>query len=326
MRRQILLATAVMAAATALVGVRAAEAADTLSWSSASVTSAFCNFTQCGVQPALVAGHNDSSGVDFNASALVTTSHGTAAAWADPGSSGLLADLHAITVAYGPMQTPGQANISVAMVQGAQVYQWTGGSFDLDPNMFVGSIDFHADYAPGGASGLLAGFAILDASVLTDPSLAASWYNFGLNAGGGINSAFQGDCSTPGAVGIATTTGFDLQTSAPGVNRNTETLGLTLGATACNGKLHLETGSEFVLWSKLFIDRNAPGVLDASNTFHVEINPDAPADVVRTLASSVQLESHDFTPTPEPATWALMILGFGAVGAAMRRDRRQATA
>lgn len=29
-----------------------------------------------------------------------------------------------------------------------------------------------------------------------------------------------------------------------------------------------------------------------------------------------------FTPVPEPATWLMMILGFGAIGAAMRRRRR----
>jgi hypothetical protein len=29
-------------------------------------------------------------------------------------------------------------------------------------------------------------------------------------------------------------------------------------------------------------------------------------------------------PLPEPATWAMMLLGFGAVGFAMRRDRRKA--
>ena len=29
------------------------------------------------------------------------------------------------------------------------------------------------------------------------------------------------------------------------------------------------------------------------------------------------------SPVPEPATWAMMLLGFGAVGYAMRRRRRR---
>jgi hypothetical protein len=32
----------------------------------------------------------------------------------------------------------------------------------------------------------------------------------------------------------------------------------------------------------------------------------------------------EFTPVPEPSTWAMMLLGFGAVGMAVRRNRRRA--
>ncbi|NUR45336.1 MAG: PEP-CTERM sorting domain-containing protein [Sphingomonas sp.] len=32
------------------------------------------------------------------------------------------------------------------------------------------------------------------------------------------------------------------------------------------------------------------------------------------------------TPVPEPATWALMLLGFGGVGLALRRRRKPALA
>ncbi|MBS0364044.1 MAG: hypothetical protein JSR98_21940, partial [Proteobacteria bacterium] len=92
MRRQVLRAAAVGAAAVTLLGAGAASAADTLSWSTASATTYFCNFTDCGVQPLLVAGHSDSAGTDFNASALVNSPHGTAFAAADAGSTGLLAD------------------------------------------------------------------------------------------------------------------------------------------------------------------------------------------------------------------------------------------
>src|SRR3954471_13445812 len=107
---------AAAAVALAMLSAGAARAADTLSWSFASSTVDFCNFGHCGVDPLLVAGHSDSAGSDFNASAVSLTPHGNAAAWADPGPSGLLADLHAVAVAFGPAITPGQFNIAFAAV------------------------------------------------------------------------------------------------------------------------------------------------------------------------------------------------------------------
>jgi hypothetical protein len=38
---------------------------------------------------------------------------------------------------------------------------------------------------------------------------------------------------------------------------------------------------------------------------------------------NVLLKSLTVTPVPEPGTWALMIAGFGGIGAALRRRRTQ---
>jgi hypothetical protein len=38
--------------------------------------------------------------------------------------------------------------------------------------------------------------------------------------------------------------------------------------------------------------------------------------------SHIDLFDHGGAPVPEPATWALMLLGFGGIGFAMRRGRR----
>jgi hypothetical protein len=43
--------------------------------------------------------------------------------------------------------------------------------------------------------------------------------------------------------------------------------------------------------------------------------------VPTTLAGSVRITDNGFRGVPEPATWALLIAGFGAVGAAVRRRR-----
>jgi MYXO-CTERM domain-containing protein len=324
-----LAAMAGAAIALAAFGAGAARAADTLSWSSANSNVYFCNNTACGNSPLLVAGHDDNSGFNFNASTVVSNSHGIADAWAQPAANGLLPELHAFVMAAGPVQTPGQFNIATASVQGVQVFQWNGPAIDIDPTMFVGSFDYHADYAPAGPSGILAGFAILDASVLSSDAAAMPWYNFGSSANG--PTAFQGDCSTPGAVAVGSG-GLDRITSAPGTG-HPDLLGSSINATVCQSSLHLNTGDEFVLWSKLFVDRSAPGVLDASHTFSLDIDlnklptedgPNGPTQLdVQTLAGGLTLEAYDFSPTPEPDAWALMILGFGGIGAAIRR-RRQA--
>jgi hypothetical protein len=44
-----------------------------------------------------------------------------------------------------------------------------------------------------------------------------------------------------------------------------------------------------------------------------------------TANSAAILETGGVTPVPEPATWAMMLVGFGATGLAMRRSRRRKT-
>ncbi len=309
-----MLAAASAVAAFAVLSAGAANAAQTLSWSFSGSTVAFCNFGQCGVQPAQIAGHVDKSGSDFNAGTVVIGDpRGRAGSAAEPGAGGLLPDLHAL--AFTTNQTPGQANLAWTFVEGVQVFKWTGGSFDLDPSIFEGSIDYSASNVAPGASGMVAGFAILDSSVLDDNSAGNPWFNFQTNAGGGITGAFQGNCDTPGAVGIA---------NSGQVNGKGNVV-VNIGAAACNGSLHLETGDEFVLWSKMYVYQFAPGIMDASHTFHVTLADDVPPETVQTLARNVVLESYSYA-VPEPATWALMILGFGGVGAALRGRRRTAAA
>jgi hypothetical protein len=45
-----------------------------------------------------------------------------------------------------------------------------------------------------------------------------------------------------------------------------------------------------------------------------------------TLHSDFNITSPPPPAVPEPATWSLMLLGFGAIGVAMRRRRRQLAA
>jgi hypothetical protein len=68
-----------------------------------------------------------------------------------------------------------------------------------------------------------------------------------------------------------------------------------------------------------FAGDTQPGAIDL-NTFHVRYQSiDAPGIGDSGTGNAVP-------GVPEPATWAMMLLGFGAVGAAMRRDKKVALA
>ena len=65
---------------------------------------------------------------------------------------------------------------------------------------------------------------------------------------------------------------------------------------------------------------------DASHTFNVTITPEAQPLVQETLVASLaQADGENLSiPTgaiPEPSTWAMTILGFGGIGAVLRRRR-----
>ncbi|MHA6722200.1 PEPxxWA-CTERM sorting domain-containing protein [Sphingomonas sp. RS2018] len=88
--------------------------------------------------------------------------------------------------------------------------------------------------------------------------------------------------------------------------------------------LTLYKGDEFVIASFAQLTVNRGGWADATGTFTVDLDPSVDAATRQAFASSVTFQ----TPgaVPEPATWAMMILGFGMVGGTMRRPRKAALA
>ncbi len=50
---------------------------------------------------------------------------------------------------------------------------------------------------------------------------------------------------------------------------------------------------------------------------------DTPPGSITTIKQVRILRDGDSTVVPEPGTWAMMLMGFGAAGFAMRRRRRQ---
>jgi hypothetical protein len=92
----------------------------------------------------------------------------------------------------------------------------------------------------------------------------------------------------------------------------------------------LTDGVTFSLTSITSIDRSTPGILGFFGTGiftgtlgGVALNPSPGNFIFTTQGGNVTTFSATAATTvPEPATWGLMILGFGAIGFTMRRRRR----
>ena len=79
------------------------------------------------------------------------------------------------------------------------------------------------------------------------------------------------------------------------------------------------------MWARLAVVRATFGATDAANTFSIQFSPEATPELRQTLAQSLLVaDGSDIAPltsVPEPASWAMMILGFGCIGAMVRRRR-----
>jgi hypothetical protein len=140
-----------------------------------------------------------------------------------------------------------------------------------------------------------------------------------------------GNVSTPGTPGIITSyTGsgslnFVCTTSCGTIQDLTS---LTIGALPISNFLLLTNGIAFDLTSITSVDRSSPFLnITAAGTFRVTgYDPTPGVFYLSTQANGNTTFSASTVAVPEPATWALMLLGFGGIGMAMRRRRRPALA
>jgi hypothetical protein len=234
-------------------------------------------------------------------SSAVNPTYGLAHASANPGVGAIaLPELHAdVTGANGP----GGYAWNYAQAQGVQGFTWGAGAIDLDVSIFQATLDFTVGNAGFGQVG--AAFAILSSAIETR-AIGDLWY-----PGDGSSYGFQAGCGAAGAIAIGETGDVN------GAGSHTVTVSPTCGPST----FHLETGDRFYLWTRLSAFHLGDGFTDASNTFSVHLAPGLAPETVAFL-------SQNLTPTgpldlgssaPEPATWALLLLGFCGVGTAIRR-------
>lgn len=174
--------------------------------------------------------------------------------------------------------------------------------------------------------------------VATSALACASVANAGINIGTTAtdpNSTFV--VNPPDNVGIPETVAFKQTTDAQGSYTsffdfsNTQAgfynflVGTsTLNATITFGKL-LSDGGVQVLQTVNGGGTTLSlltGVLDANTTYRFSFNSNYPAGGGVTTGNA----SFYVAAVPEPATWALMLLGFGGTGLVLRRRRRPALA
>ena len=234
-----------------------------------------------------------------------------------------LPTIRASTYAPGNVRT----NINVFAFQS---YTWTGavgGDFSITGNLHI--VDSSASIAdgpdPDGAgplTGVLGGAfpngAIYSAyAAIWDPSVIA-----GLTTAEQLfNGLFYAGCDTAGVLGQGLSSGSLFGGEA------------TYSATtsACSpGSLFLTPGQEVLVVVGLQLPVNRGGFADSSATFVTTLGDDLTPEQVAVVQESIVSAVSEGAPVtlaaqvPEPASWAMLIAGFGLTGAAMRRRRIQA--
>lgn len=199
-----------------------------------------------------------------------------------------------------------------------QTYTWNGpDEFDILLNATFHIVNSSTDGSSGAKAGgaiATAGFAIWNkadflsnlSSSATATDVVSRGYLFGASPCGD----FEPGDAAPRASTITS------QALSGGANQS-----IALSQTNCREQtLTIGNGDEFVIAGFAQLTGNRGGWADATGTFTIGLDPAIGAEAQRTFASSAAFVAP--SAVPEPATWAMMAVGFGAIGAGMRRRIR----
>lgn len=186
-------------------------------------------------------------------------------------------------------------------VQGLQGYRNIGS--DALELGFSGLIDYTAS---GGPRYVQAGISVFRAVSLT-PGTLQTWLPIA-PYGQSLQS-----CATPGALAVV---------DAPFTQLGgAQTIAIDTAANTCGGGslFSILPGETFYVLARMQIGLGYPGTVDAFNTFQVAFSDLIDPDTRGMLAQVLQPVGAN--GVPEPATWALLVLAFGMIGAALRHRR-----
>jgi hypothetical protein len=289
---------------SSLMGSSPASAAGVLGWSHTATAVGVCTTTPCVEGSTLTYQIPEvEQGVNMNA----TSSSSNATFGVANASTGVGAGEFDLPQLKGDVTThvaPGGFGFSYAVMDGLQGYRWDGlTGIAMGVDTFRGFVDFTTSAE---------GFGYVNASIaiisgeLRGTALGDAWYRFDSNYG------FVSDCSTQGAVALGST----------GVNTTKGGVSAVVSPSCGAETFWLNPGEEFFVWARMGVFHAGNGYTDASHTFSVQLSPDLSDDVRLALTQNlVVTPGFAVTAVPEPNIWALMILGIGAVGAALRRRR-----
>jgi hypothetical protein len=170
-------------------------------------------------------------------------------------------------------------------------------------------------------------YAVAGAAALSTASLANAAIMIGATSGSNITVGTPDNVSIPNFVNFDTTTNSAGSTSPWFDFSNTQTgsyifnlTSSTLGATISLEQL-LSTGGTVLVQQVTGSGRNLEldtGTLMADTTYRFTYTFNTPTNGGTVSGNS----SFYLAAVPEPATWAMMLIGFGGMGMAMRRRRR----
>lgn len=299
---------AYLAAGTAMAFAGSAAAAVNLAnWSYAEVGIGSCNAATCNAtHPPVYISRPKDQGFNHNASISGSDpTRGSGSAWVSMDDFPSLPDLHAIST--GAPDAAGAKSWNFSFTEAAVGFRWTGKDLSVPLDTFVGTLSFSNTGTFFGQT--IGQFAVIDQS-FDDPAVAAL-YTSDNGAGG-----FVANCSTTGAEAIMSTGTI----TTKGAHQVATTHSLCAMPT-----INFVHNQDVWFVSRAFTFVFGNETVDASNTFGIDFNASASPTLQRYIATHVAPIGSP-SGTPEPSGWALMLLGFGALGATLRSRRTAAGA
>jgi hypothetical protein len=185
---------------------------------------------------------------------------------------------------------------------------------------------------PAAAAALIAGSQIsINGSVITNTADASQATSLDFTTGTTSNGSAPGILSTFN--GGATGSFAGQFCGGPNCGTISDIASLALGPQSLSPFFALTDGVMFSLTNITLIDRSVAGILGfkGTGTFSGNISgtafdPTAGNFSFSTQGGNVTTFSASTTAVPEPATWAMMLLGFAGIGMALGRRRRPALA